>query len=89
MLEIVFTGQFKRDVKRAEKRGKDLTKLWGVVEILRKGEPLPPRFRNHKLVGNRVGFWECHLEPDWLLVYSLEADALYLTGLGTHADLFR
>jgi mRNA interferase YafQ len=89
MLALAFTGNFKRDVKRAEKRGKNLEKLWQAVEWLQAQEPLPARMRPHKLTGDWKDYWECHLEPDWLLVYGLEGKTLRLVGLGSHADLFR
>ena len=79
---------FKRDLKRAHKRNYDLRKLAVVIEALAQGESLPARYRNHKLVGNYQGYWECHIAPDWLLVYCYEGEYLNLARTGTHADLF-
>lgn len=73
-----------------KKRGVASSKLSEVLELLAADQPLPERCRPHKLVGEWTGFWECHIEPDWLLVYDLDdPDALTLVATGTHADLFR
>ena len=82
------TGQFKRDLKRAQKRGKNLDKLWTIVERLLADEPLDPRHRPHRLSGDLAGFRECHIEPDWLLIWSEGEEELILVRTGTHADLF-
>lgn len=72
------------------KRGAQARKLSEVLELLAADQPLPERCRPHKLVGEWNGFWECHIEPDWLLVYDLDdPDALTLVATGSHADLFR
>ena len=75
------TGQFKKDYKRMKRRGKDMEKL------ARQG-PLDPKHRDHVLVGNYVRRRECHVEPDWLLVYKLESDSILFERTGTHSDLF-
>lgn len=73
-----------------KKRGVASSKLSEVLELLAADQPLPERCRPHKLVGEWTDFWECHIEPDWLLVYDLDdPDALTLVATGTHADLFR
>ena len=82
------TGQFKRDLKKAQKRGKNLDKLWTIVERLLADEPLVPRHRPHRLTGDQAGFRECHIEPDWLLIWSESEEELILVRTGTHADLF-
>ena len=82
------TGQFKRDLKKAQKRGKNLEKLWSIVERLLANDPLDPRQRPHRLSGDLAGFRECHIEPDWLLIWSEDEDELILVRIGTHADLF-
>lgn len=83
------TRVFKRNLKRAEKRGKDLAKLWRIVMQLLLEQPLEPRTRPHLLINwNRSRCWECHIEPDWLLIWEQEDDALTLVRTGTHADLF-
>lgn len=90
MRDLLQTNRFKRDWKRMKKRGVASSKLSEVLELLAADQPLPERCRPHKLVGEWTGFWECHIEPDWLLVYDLDdPDALTLVATGTHADLFR
>ena len=88
MLTPVRWGRFKRDVKRAQKRGKDMDKLKAVLSLLIEEEPLPARYRDHPLKGEWQGFRDLHIEPDWLLLYSVEGDVLQLARTGTHADLF-
>ena len=85
---VATTRQFDRDLKTAKRRGKALGKLWAVVDVLTRGEKLPPRHRHHKLSGEWCDFWECHVEPDWLLIWHMRGDTLVLVRLGTHADLF-
>jgi len=89
MLTPVYTRQFERDVKRLRRRGKDLEKLKAVVRSLLAEEPLDPLRRHHKLVGSYQGRRECHIEPDWLLIYKREESAIIFERSGTHADLFR
>lgn len=73
-----------------KKRGAAASKLSEVLGFLAVDQPLPDRCRPHKLVGEWTGFWECHIEPDWLLVYDLDdPDALTLVATGSHADMFR
>jgi mRNA interferase YafQ len=88
MLEIRIQNSCRKDMKRAEKRGKDMQKFWSVVARLREGSPLEPRHRPHRLTGIWYPFMECHIEPDWLLVYRIEDDVLVLSRTGTHSDLF-
>lgn len=82
--------RFQKDLKRAEKRGYDLSLLTEVIKILASGEILPPKYKDHSLSGNYAGYRECHITPDWLLIYELtQSDLiLYLTRTGTHSDLF-
>ena len=87
-MRLLTTRHFKRDLRRIRKRGKDVEKLHAIVEKLLKGEPLSPRCRAHPLSGNWQGFWECHIEPDWFLIWKLGEDALTLVRTGTHSDLF-
>lgn len=89
MKQVIQSGRFKRDFKRILKRGYDAKKFKEVLELLVADESLPARCRPHKLVGDYVGLWECHIEPDWLLVYDLSDDLIVLTATGTHADLFK
>lgn len=88
MLILAAEGQFKRDVKLAKKRGKALPRLWAVIETLQKEESLSPKHRPHPLKGIWSPAWECHIEPDWLLVYHVSDGELRLIRTGTHADLF-
>ncbi len=80
----------KRDVKLMQKRGKEMTKLVEVLKTLASGESLPEKNHDHQLIGNLKDFRECHIEPDWLLIYRIVQDKLILTATatGTHADLF-
>ena len=87
-MRLLTTRRFERDLARAKKRGKNLNKLWTVVKRLLDEQPLEARHRPHRLSGNWSGSWECHLEPDWLLIWTQEADVLILTRTGTHSDLF-
>ena len=84
------TGQFKKDFKLAMKRGLKIDLLEAVISALARGESLPDRNKDHALTGNWVGHRECHIQPDWLLVYRIEDDVLVLTltRTGTHSDLF-
>ena len=84
------TTRFRRDLRRMRRRGKDIGKLELIVQVLVREEPLPDRQRDHPLVGDLVGFRECHVEPDWLLIYGIdqEQEILTLVRTGTHSDLF-
>jgi mRNA interferase YafQ len=82
------TKQFDRDLRRAKRRGKTLAKLWEIVELLVQGQPLPARCRRHRLSGQWNRLWECHIEPDWLLIWDEAEQTLTLIRTGTHADLF-
>ena len=90
MYKIQFTSKMKKDVKRMKKRGKDISKLTSVLSSLASGLDLPANNHDHQLTGNLHDFRECHIEPDWLLIYRIEDDKLILTATdtGTHADLF-
>ena len=90
MLEIITTSVFDKDYKLLKKRGYNLKLLQEVVEKLANEEVLPAKYRNHQLIGNYVGYMECHIRPDWLLIYKIEKNKLILTlsRTGTHSDLF-
>ena len=88
MLTPVRSTQFKRDVKRAEKQGKDLTKLRAVLAALIRQEPLAAQQRDHPLRGIWKGYRETHIEPDWLLIYRIEGNELHLVRIGSYSDLF-
>lgn len=89
-LKLVPTSQFKRDYKRVEKRGLTIDELRTVLDKLCAEKPLEERHRDHALVGRYAGFRECHIRPDWLLIYATGRDKLILVAsrTGTHADLF-
>lgn len=88
MLLLAPSGRFKRDVKRAAKRGKDIQKLREVIDLLQSEAPLPARYRDHPLRGPWSGWRDLHIEPDWLLIYRVAQGRLELVASGTHADLF-
>ena len=88
MLTPVWSGRFKRDVRRAKKRGKDMDKLKAVLSLLIEQKPLPASYNDHPLRGDWSGFRDLHIEPDWLLLYRVDGDELQLARTGTHADLF-
>ena len=82
------TSRFKQDIKTAKKRGYDLSLLTEIIDLLAAGEQLPPKYKDHNLIGNYKGFRECHIQPDWLLIYEVSENVLYLARTGTHSDLF-
>ena len=88
MRAIRRTSQFKRDVERMKRRGKDLSKLKEVLEKIISGQQLEAKYSDHALVGQYKGTRECHIEPDWLLIYELAQSEVVLIRTGTHADLF-
>ncbi len=92
MLTIEFSNQFKKDYKLATKRGYDMAKLMDVISLLKNEEVLPAKYNDHPLKGIKksMGVRECHIEPDWLLVYRIKNDKLILQLIrtGTHSDLF-
>jgi mRNA interferase YafQ len=88
MREVIRSTQFKRDVKLAEKRGKDMRKLRELILLLVEDGALLPRYKDHALSGEWKHHRDCHIEPDWLLLYKVDGNDLYLVRTGTHADLF-
>ena len=90
MYKLRYTSKIKRNIKLMKKRGKDLNKLTTVLELLVQGKELPPKYKDHPLSGNFVGCRECHIEPDWLLVYEIRNNELIilLLSTGSHSDLF-
>lgn len=90
MYEILFSNQFKRSYKKCLKRGRDKTLLEEVVTLLAETGSLPQHYKAHKLVGRWQGLWECHIQPDWLLIWEQRDTelVLILTDTGTHSDLF-
>ncbi len=89
MKQVSQTRQFSRDVKRMRKRGKELHKLRVVVEILARGDQLPPQCRDHPLIGQWQPARDCHVEADWILIYTAGEEYLRLERTGTHSDLFK
>ena len=83
------TAQFARDVKRMRRRGKALAKLQEIVRLLAAGIALPPRHLDHPLLGQWAPSRDCHVEPDWILIYTADVESLRLERTGTHADLFK
>jgi mRNA interferase YafQ len=88
VLTPVISGRFKKDVKRAEERRKDMSKLKAVLDLLLTEQALPTSCNDHPLKGDWKGFRDLHIEPDWLLIYRIEGDQLQLARTGAHADLF-
>ena len=89
-LKIVITSRFKKDYKDLIKRGRNPELLQQVISTLTKGEKLPEKYKDHVLVGNWVGYRECHIQPDWLLIYKVQDNilVLLLARTGSHSDLF-
>lgn len=88
MLTLRSTTRFMKDMKRAEKRGRDIDRLEEIVNRLQQQTPLQLRYKDHKLSGDWEDFRECHIEPDWLLIYQITESDLILVRTGSHADLF-
>ncbi len=89
MKKVSQTKQFSRDVKRTRKRGKDLNKLREVVRLLAEGIPLPATYKDHPLIGPWRPLRDCHIEADWILIYTSDKDSLRLERTGSHSDLFK
>lgn len=83
-----YSGQFKRDVKQSQKRGKDMDKLKTLLCLLIEGKPLPATYLDHPLKGGWRGFRDAHIEPDWLLIYKIAGDVVRFERTGRHSDLF-
>lgn len=88
MLDIRYSTKFKKDFKTCVKRGCKMSLLQQAIDILRIPAPLPEKNKEHSLIGNYAGYKECHIEPDWLLIYKQTDSELQLIRTGTHADLF-
>lgn len=89
MLHVIYRNHFEKDVARAGKRGKNMLKLKAIIELLVDELPLPAKNRDHRLVGNYIGRRECHIEPDWLLIYQIKDGTIIFERTGTHSDLFK
>ena len=88
MLKIYNTNRFEKDLKKVMKRKKDFKKLLEITRYLKSGKRLPEKYRDHALQGKYTGRRECHIEPNWLLVYKIVDDIVWLERTGTHSDLF-
>jgi mRNA interferase YafQ len=88
MRRVTQRRRFRDDLKRQKRRGKDIGDLIAAVELLAEHGTLPTAYRPHKLSGAWSGVWECHIEPDWLLIYVVTDEEVLLIRTGTHADLF-
>lgn len=88
MFEISRQTQFKKDFKSVKRQGKNINLLKDVIEMLAEGKKLPGKYKNHLLVGNYANTRECHIKPDWLLIYRVDEDSLYLIRTGSHSELF-
>ncbi len=84
----VYSGQFKRDLKAAKKRGKDMRKIKHLMELLIEGQPLPAGYLDHPLKGPWKNFRDAHIEPDWILIYKIDGNTVRFERTGRHADLF-
>ena len=89
MLEINYTTQFKKDFKRIKKQNNDLSKLKVLIEQLVNEDELHPEYKSHQLIGNWKNHTECHIESDWLLIYRISNNNLYLERTGSHSELFK
>jgi mRNA interferase YafQ len=88
VLTVIPTRKFLKDAKLADRRGLDIGKLEAVIALLATEAELPTRMRDHALSGDWQGYRDCHIEPDWLLIYKVEASTVHLVRTGTHSDLF-
>ena len=86
--KLIWTKGFSKDVKRAKRRNQNLESLQKVIEMLQSGNTLPQEYKLHPLKGKYSGYMECHIEPDWLLIWKTDSKNVYLTRTGTHSDLF-
>ena len=88
-MNLHYTTQFKKDYKRIKKQNKDLFKLKAVIETLVEGKSLDPKYKDHQLSGTWKDHRDCHIEPDWILIYRISQDDLYLERTGSHSELLR
>jgi mRNA interferase YafQ len=88
MRRIAQRRRFRADLKRQKRRGKNVAELIAAIELLAEQGALPPAYRPHQLSGEWSGVWECHIEDDWLLIYTVNDDEVLLIRTGSHADLF-
>ncbi|MEW6088164.1 MAG: type II toxin-antitoxin system YafQ family toxin [bacterium] len=89
MLKPAYTKQFQKDLEKARKRSKNIEKIKAVIVQLTHEKPLDKKYKNHKLIGNYKDRQECHIEPDWLLIYKITKEEIVFERTGTHSDLFK
>lgn len=91
MYSIEYTNQFKKDLKRCQKQGRDLSLIYTTISLLSQTGTLPPEYKAHKLLGSYKGKWECHIQSDWILIWEQFNNELrmIMTNTGTHAELFK
>jgi mRNA interferase YafQ len=89
MFEVITTKTFEKDYAKAARRGKSLDKINQIILLLKKGQKLDLKYRDHKLIGNYDGCRNCHIEPDWIIIYKISKNLLILQRTGTHSDLFK
>ena len=88
MLKLIYEKQFSKDIKKLKRQGKNMQKLLDSMSLLVEERNLAPKHRNHKLIGNYNGYWECHVEPNWLLIYKKTSTEIILARTGSHSNLF-
>jgi mRNA interferase YafQ len=88
MRRLIRSSQFKRDVKKVVKQGKEMGKLKALISLLIDGQALPAEYLDHSLKGNWKGYRDAHIEPDWLLIYQVDEECLKLARTGSHSELF-
>ena len=88
-MNLIYTTQFKKDFKRVSNQGKEISKLELVIDTLLSNKKLESKYRDHQLIGKWKNHRDCHIEPDWILIYRLTDDALILERTGSHSDLFK
>lgn len=88
-MRLIYSSQFKKDYKKIKSQGKDISQLELLMEKLLNQEKLDTKYKDHKLIGRWKNFRDCHIEPDWILIYKLTEDALFLERTGSHSDLFK
>jgi mRNA interferase YafQ len=89
MLRPIYTNHFEKDLKKSQKQNRDITKLKSVLNSLTNEVKLEPKYKDHKLSGNFMGRRECHIAPDWLLIYKIDSGKIFFERLGSHSDLFK
>jgi mRNA interferase YafQ len=88
-LRLIYSSQFKKDFKKIQSQGKNISYLETIIGTLLTKQSLDPKYRNHKLIGKWKNHRDCHIEPDWLLIYRITDDALYIERTGSHSELFK